>query len=316
MEQYDMDEFKASDEQSNVQNEESNGEEGIEDKEVILDETTGVQNEEGKGSDDTEDQETVHDGGTELQDQRNNQKEDMHDLEDGLLKALLECNEEDVCSLIQQGVNLNKQYENNKTALMIAVEQGQSEIVDILLSNGAKVNVQDENGWTPLMIAARDGHKNIVDVLIENGADVKVEAEKDGETALTSTRKEVLIINFVQTRCGDALSSKTRFLKHEHIKTLLGSAGPMKTHKNLDLVAIIEKACPEQTFTAEEKEMMEKFWQVPESEYKAIRKQLLANGAYDATTIKNNYTRYVLQVRSYLLHWKFCCLYTGVCSFC
>ena len=244
---------------------------------IRLEEMTGILDGEDKSKEDIENQYAVE------------------DMEDELFKAVQENREQDACTLIEQGAKLNKKYRSNKTILMIAAENGSSEIVDSLLSNDVEIDVQDEDGWTPLMIAAHGGHKNIVDALIKKEADVNVESEKDGETALTSTRQELLIINFVQTRCGDALSLKTRFLKDEHIRTSISSGESTNTQNDLDLAAIIERACPEQTFTTKEKEMMAKFRQVPESEYKTIREKLLINGGYDVRSTRNSDTKYVLR---------------------
>ena len=134
-----------------------------------------------------------------MADERGNlETESTQGVDDPLLKAVQEGQEEDIVPLIEQGADVNKRYQKNRTLLMIAAEKEHFNIVNILISKGAEVDAQDEDGRTPLIFAAQEGHDKIVDILLEAGADVNVVAEKDGETALTLVREELVIVRLVQ----------------------------------------------------------------------------------------------------------------------
>lgn len=72
---------------------------------------------------------------------------------------------------------------------------GKSKTARILLDSGADVNVQDESwvksGRTPLMYAVLQGDAALVQELLAKGARLDFK-NKDGETALTLTKKEKL----------------------------------------------------------------------------------------------------------------------------
>lgn len=68
-------------------------------------------------------------------------------------------------ALIENGADVNAEYDNKITPLHIAVHHGHKDIVDILIAEGAKVNAEDNKGWTPLHIAATHGHEKIVQAL-------------------------------------------------------------------------------------------------------------------------------------------------------
>ena len=79
-------------------------------------------------------------------------------METRLFEAVQEGREGDVCSLIEQGADVNITLQQNKTVLMFAAEKGQINIINTLLSAGADPDSQDEDGRTCLMIAAEKGH--------------------------------------------------------------------------------------------------------------------------------------------------------------
>jgi len=58
----------------------------------------------------------------------------------------------------------------NRTALMVAVNQGNYESVQTLVEHGAKINVQDKFGWSPLMYASHLGNEKISKYLLKNNA--------------------------------------------------------------------------------------------------------------------------------------------------
>ena len=239
-----------------------------------------------------------------------------------LLKAVQEGREGDVSSLIEQRADVNRTFQQNKTLLMLAAEKGYDNITNTLLSAGADPDAQDEEGRTSLMIAAEkgqenivkatvretninvistkgrtalmfaaeNGHDKIVDILVEAGAEVNTEAENEGETALTLVREELVLIRLMQS--SHKLIQKTSSMKEEDVRAELSNAESVAGTDDVDLVSVIEKACPQERFSVEEIEELKRLLQqVPL--YKTVREKLLEEGGYDVTDIKNPATRYV-----------------------
>ena len=237
-----------------------------------------------------------------------------------LLKAVQEGREDDVDSLIEQRADVNRTFQQNKTLLMIAAEKGYDNITNTLLSAGANVDAQDEEGCTSAMIAAEKGHGNIVKATVretnvnmrntegrtalmfaaENGhdtiVDILLEAEADvnaeagNETALTLVREELVLIRLMQS--SHKLVQKTSSMKEEDVRVELSNAESVAGTDNVDLVSVIEKACPQERFSGEEIEELNRLLQqVPL--YKTVREKLLEEGGYDVANIKNPVTRYV-----------------------
>eukprot|EP00833_Pecoramyces_ruminatium_P013063 jgi/Orpsp1_1/1187095/evm.model.d7180000055344.1 len=85
--------------------------------------------------------------------------------------------------LIENGVDVNKENNNEDTPLIIACEHGNQDIVRILIDNKADVNKENKNGDTPLIIACEKSNQDIVRILIDNEADVNKE-NKNRDTPL------------------------------------------------------------------------------------------------------------------------------------
>lgn len=87
--------------------------------------------------------------------------------------------------LLRKHADVNHADINGETALMQAMrnKRGNLEIVKLLIAQHADVNHADNNGETALMWAASWGHTGIVKILITHGAEVNC-AANDGNTAL------------------------------------------------------------------------------------------------------------------------------------
>ena len=107
--------------------------------------------------------------------------------DDGDTALLIACwrgNKEIVELLIENGADVN--YETDAyfyTALMRASGQGHAEIACLLLNHGANVNAEDDWQLTSLMRAAESGHFEVVRLLLERGADTSLRDDR-GKTAL------------------------------------------------------------------------------------------------------------------------------------
>jgi ankyrin repeat protein len=94
--------------------------------------------------------------------------------------------------LIKAGADVNLQYKNGTTALMMAVQftkaYSSEEIVKSLINGGADVNIQDKSGLTALMLAARFSNtistNATVKMLIDAGADMNLQTHDANWTAL------------------------------------------------------------------------------------------------------------------------------------
>lgn len=101
--------------------------------------------------------------------------------------------------LISKGADINRKYEDGKTALMIAVNEGKTSVIKLLISKGVNVNARDDNGKTALIHLASTQYKSRksrylatgiisenAQILFNAGAYVNI-TDADGRSALTYT---------------------------------------------------------------------------------------------------------------------------------
>jgi ankyrin repeat protein len=75
-----------------------------------------------------------------------------------------------LAALRAQQTNIDARDGSGRTALMLAVQQGQAQAVAELLDYGADPNVPDFAGRTPLAVALASGQSAVVALLQHNGA--------------------------------------------------------------------------------------------------------------------------------------------------
>jgi len=85
--------------------------------------------------------------------------------------------------LIKNGADINIQGFDGKSNLIIALENKNEDMAKLLIKNGIDVNIQDNNKFTALMIASNNANKDIVQLLIEKRANINLQ-DIDGSTAL------------------------------------------------------------------------------------------------------------------------------------
>jgi serine/threonine-protein phosphatase 6 regulatory ankyrin repeat subunit B len=86
-------------------------------------------------------------------------------------------------ALLVAGAEVDSEFQDGSTALVVAAYGGHVDIVGILLDAGANVNAATRAGATPLMAAALGNHAAVIQALIGAGADVNRRAG-NGSTAL------------------------------------------------------------------------------------------------------------------------------------
>ena len=98
--------------------------------------------------------------------------------------------------LLDKGIDVNRPYGNDLTALMWAAGYSNDappgealKTVGLLLRRGAMTNLRDNRGWTALMIAAHMGHAEMIAPLIEAGAGIDIK-NKQGKTARDLARAQ------------------------------------------------------------------------------------------------------------------------------
>lgn len=90
----------------------------------------------------------------------------------------------EVQALVAEGVPVNYQDMEKRTALILAANNGHTSVVEFLFSKGADINVADKDGMTALMYATRRSFNETAAFLLNNGADVNVQSRKKKITAL------------------------------------------------------------------------------------------------------------------------------------
>lgn len=90
--------------------------------------------------------------------------------------------EGDITSLfraLEQGIPIDLEDNQGRTALHWAVDRGHMNIIEALISKGAYVNAKDMEGQTPLHYATVCEREDIAKYLVDNGADASVK-DNDG----------------------------------------------------------------------------------------------------------------------------------------
>ena len=85
-----------------------------------------------------------------------------------------------VSEAINNGADVNAEFNEGKTVLLIAAADDNEDLVNLLLERGADVNAKDLDGWTALM---HTDSVNVARMLLNRGVNVN-EKSIDGETAL------------------------------------------------------------------------------------------------------------------------------------
>jgi hypothetical protein len=75
----------------------------------------------------------------------------------------------------------SRAFDDELTALHVAVIRGHAEVVQILLERGADPTVQDKDGQTPFHFASLKGDVEVIRMILEQGADPTVQ-DKHGRT--------------------------------------------------------------------------------------------------------------------------------------
>ncbi len=105
-----------------------------------------------------------------------------------IFKASRDGDDDQVRSLIRQGVDVNASDSYGFTPLMWAAYEGQTDTAEILLKAGAHVTMTNRDGDNALMIASDKGHLDMVKLLFRHGAPLNARDEK-GFTALMWAEK-------------------------------------------------------------------------------------------------------------------------------
>jgi ankyrin repeat protein len=77
-----------------------------------------------------------------------------------------------IIKLQELGFDLKKKYEDTKTLLHLASQNGHGKVVEFLIANKVDVNAKDKDRQTPLHLASIGGHGTVVELLIANKANI------------------------------------------------------------------------------------------------------------------------------------------------
>jgi ankyrin repeat protein len=111
--------------------------------------------------------------------------------------------------LAEAGADVDEQFDNGVTALMLMSILRQTETARVLIEAGADVNATNNaDGGTPLIFAVYGGSTETVVLLLESGADISATdrgaGDEDGRTALSyAEEKEHAEITEVLRQAGE-----------------------------------------------------------------------------------------------------------------
>ncbi|MEK6320525.1 MAG: ankyrin repeat domain-containing protein [Acidobacteriota bacterium] len=106
-----------------------------------------------------------------------------------LLRAVNSGDTVEVRRLVEAGADVNTASNSGVTPLMNAAGMGNKEAVELLIQKGADVNHRTSGNYTPLMQAALVGQTEIVKILLDAGADPSVK-DAGGRTAITYAQEQ------------------------------------------------------------------------------------------------------------------------------
>ena len=110
---------------------------------------------------------------------------------------------------LEAGAQPNCTDEAEKTALMVASQNGFAEVVQVLLAAGADPELPAKDGRTALMLASQFGHDEVVHVLLDWGANMDKQ-DGNGRTALllAAHHAQTGIVQILLEK-GEGTSTKT-----------------------------------------------------------------------------------------------------------
>ncbi|WHY03591.1 ankyrin repeat domain-containing protein [Neobacillus sp. DY30] len=104
-------------------------------------------------------------------------------MEEQLIQAVKAKEADTVRRLIEEGVDINTQDSEGRTATMIATYNNDAKTAKILIDAGADVNIQDDMENNPFLYAGAEGYIEILKLTIKAGADPSI-TNRYGGTAL------------------------------------------------------------------------------------------------------------------------------------
>lgn len=102
---------------------------------------------------------------------------------DTLFQAVEQNNNKGVQQLIEEGVDVNAQDGEGRTALMIATYGNHVDVAKQLIDAGADVNIRDNMKNSPFLYAGAEGYMEMLKLTIAGGADPSI-VNRYGGTAL------------------------------------------------------------------------------------------------------------------------------------
>jgi len=100
-----------------------------------------------------------------------------------------------IIDVIKKGFDVNHQFRNGETLLMIAAKHGHSDLVNALINNHANVNAADEDGDVVITYAIDEGHIDIVKQLLDtNQIDLRAKNKEQEPVLMRALRSTSMAI--------------------------------------------------------------------------------------------------------------------------
>lgn len=138
-----------------------------------------------------------------------------------------------ISSLLESGAAINAQNNHGVTSLVYAAKRGHLEAVKLLLEHGARTELTGVWGETPLIAASMYGHFEVVKVLVRHGASIWHKNINGKHAIMVAPTSKPEICSFLKD-CGSQIVPS----KPQHKKNMLWQERLLAERESVPLTSV------------------------------------------------------------------------------
>jgi len=221
-----------------------------------------------------------------------------------LMLAAASAGPEILSYLIQQGVDVNLQDNNQQSALFYAIREENLSSVDVLIRSGADPNLQDKLGNTPLHLAVVGGKVDVANLLLRKGADSLLKNNSGWSSSQLASTRGISDLNMPGAMPARNASSKADTQQRlKRLDKLLQQNqyrgwGRLALAAWLNDMALVEKLLPSEDVNIADKSGNTALSRAVLGKHSSVAKLLLRSGADPNTTSRDGNTPLLEAIRS------------------